>query len=64
MSGITDLWPHLRRLAFPPFQRYGFSAAVFLTVGNNFAPQNSERLPSMCNRTTHDHKPTGTRHRT
>ncbi|MGH7824582.1 MAG: polysaccharide deacetylase family protein [Candidatus Binatia bacterium] len=36
--------------AFPILQRYGFSATVFLAVGENTKCAESERLPSMCER--------------
>ncbi|HWO43955.1 MAG TPA: polysaccharide deacetylase family protein [Candidatus Eisenbacteria bacterium] len=36
--------------AFPVLQRYGFSATVFLTVGENVERFDRSRLPSMCER--------------
>lgn len=37
--------------ALPILQRYGFSATVFLTVGNKGSGIGADRLPSMCDRT-------------
>ena len=36
--------------AFPILQRYNFSATVFLTVGANGKPADTERFPPMCER--------------
>jgi len=36
--------------AFPVLQRYGFSATVFLTTGENGDSSDGRRLPSMCGR--------------
>jgi peptidoglycan/xylan/chitin deacetylase (PgdA/CDA1 family) len=45
-DGYQSVYDH----AFPILQRYGFSATVFLTVGDNGSTADSERLPSMCER--------------
>lgn len=36
--------------AFPILRRYGFSATIFLTVGENRGKAGSDRLPPMCGR--------------
>jgi peptidoglycan/xylan/chitin deacetylase (PgdA/CDA1 family) len=45
-DGYQSVYDH----AFPILQRYGFSATVFLTVGDNGKRAESERLPFMCER--------------
>jgi len=45
-DGYESVYDH----AFPILQHYGFSATVFLTVGDNGSTADSERLPSMCER--------------
>jgi len=45
-DGYQSVYQH----AFPLLQRYGFSATVFLAVGENGNHTGSERLPSMCER--------------
>jgi peptidoglycan/xylan/chitin deacetylase (PgdA/CDA1 family) len=46
-DGYRSVYDH----AFPILQRYGFSATVFLTVGGKRNWIDSDRLPSMCDRT-------------
>jgi len=45
-DGYQSVYDH----AFPILQRYGFSATVFLTVGENGNRADSNRLPPMCGR--------------
>jgi peptidoglycan/xylan/chitin deacetylase (PgdA/CDA1 family) len=45
-DGYQSVYDH----AFPTLLRYGFSATVFLTVGENGNRMASDRLPSMCER--------------
>jgi len=45
-DGYQSVYDH----AFPVLQRYGFSATVFLTVGENVERSDTSRLPSMCDR--------------
>jgi len=45
-DGYQSVYEH----ALPVLQRYGFSATVFLTVGENSPKAESERLPSLCER--------------
>jgi peptidoglycan/xylan/chitin deacetylase (PgdA/CDA1 family) len=46
-DGYQSVYDH----AFPILQHYGFSATVFLTVGGKRNRVDSDRLPSMCDRT-------------
>jgi peptidoglycan/xylan/chitin deacetylase (PgdA/CDA1 family) len=48
---FDDGYQSVYNRAFPILQGYGFSATVFLTVGENRSRTNSDRLPSMCDRT-------------
>lgn len=45
-DGYQSVYQH----AFPILQRYGFSATIFLAVGENGNQTPLERLPSMCER--------------
>ena len=45
-DGYQSVYQH----AFPTLQRYGMSATVFLSVGKNGRRTDSDRLPSMCER--------------
>jgi peptidoglycan/xylan/chitin deacetylase (PgdA/CDA1 family) len=45
-DGYQSVYQH----AFPILQRYGFSATIFLAVGENGSQSGLERLPSMCER--------------
>jgi len=45
-DGYQSVYQH----AFPILQRYGFSATIFLTVGENGNQTRLEQLPSMCER--------------
>jgi peptidoglycan/xylan/chitin deacetylase (PgdA/CDA1 family) len=45
-DGYQSVYDH----AFPVLQRYGLSATVFLTVGKNRNGAESDRVPSMCER--------------
>jgi peptidoglycan/xylan/chitin deacetylase (PgdA/CDA1 family) len=47
---FDDGYQSVYEQAFPILQHYGFSATVFLTVGENGNRAESERLPSMCER--------------
>jgi peptidoglycan/xylan/chitin deacetylase (PgdA/CDA1 family) len=48
---FDDGYQSVYEQAFPILQRYGFSATVFLTVGEKRNGIDSDRLPSMCDRT-------------
>jgi peptidoglycan/xylan/chitin deacetylase (PgdA/CDA1 family) len=48
---FDDGYESVYNRAFPILQRYGFSATVFLTVGEKRSGTDSDRLPSMCDRT-------------
>ena len=47
---FDDGYETVYKEAFPVLQRYGFSATVFLTVGKINSGIDSNRLPSMCDR--------------
>jgi peptidoglycan/xylan/chitin deacetylase (PgdA/CDA1 family) len=47
---FDDGYQSVYEQAFPILERYGFSATVFLTVGANGKQMETERLPSMCER--------------
>jgi peptidoglycan/xylan/chitin deacetylase (PgdA/CDA1 family) len=47
---FDDGYQSVYREAFPILQRYNFLATVFLTVGENGKPADTDRLPSMCER--------------
>ena len=47
---FDDGYQSVYEQAFPILQRYGFSATVFLTVGEKGNYTEAERLPSMCER--------------